>query len=77
MYAESQLQNALEQTLDYQTEVIVEEVVKNEAGEITAYKAQNPLNRADDKQLVYIAPRNLKKEKASWIDKPYENVDYS
>lgn len=27
--------------------------------------------------MVYIAPRNLKKRKTDWIDKPYENVDYS
>lgn len=74
MYSDEALEQRLEATLPFQTEVTVEEEIKNEAGEIIAYKAINPLDSANG--LVYIAPRNLKKEKKEWIEKLYDNTDY-
>ena len=74
MYKEEALETKLEETLPFQTAVTVEETIKNASGEEVAYKAINPLN--ENNETVYIAARNLKKERKDWIEKLYDNADY-
>lgn len=75
MYKDETLEAKLEETLPFQTAVTVEEEIKNASGEVVSYKVINPLNQ--NNEMVYIAARNLKKDRKDWIEKLYDNADYS
>lgn len=73
-YSDAELNNLLDYRIPFQTEVKVEEYIKNENGEVIAYKIISP---EDNKTLVYTYHKSLRKEKSDWIEIKYDGVDYT
>lgn len=73
IYSDESLNEVLKYRIPFQTEVKVEEYIKNEAGEIIAYKIVNP---EDNESLVYTYHKSLRKNKSDWIEIKYDGVDY-